>query len=219
MKQRTSQILFAYWNNVRGGRVAPRRLEIEPSRITPILAETFILELTGNRTFTFRLAGTRICDQLGIELRGRNLIELFRDGDRDEIEGGLAAVRARGAVLVAEFAVGPQAGPPAERHRIACFELVVLPLTHQSDEISRFLGAISPIKPPHWLGHEPAGAAMLIEQQLVWPDGRPHAVIERGKRQAPFMPELAEARIVRFDRRQFRILEGGRKDPPLSNGD
>ena len=44
MQQRTNQILFAYWNDVRGERLAPRRFEIEPARIATILPETFILE-------------------------------------------------------------------------------------------------------------------------------------------------------------------------------
>ena len=46
MKNRTSQILFAYWNEARQGRVAPRRLDIEPARIAGILSETMILEQT-----------------------------------------------------------------------------------------------------------------------------------------------------------------------------
>ena len=46
MKQRTIQTLYAYWNELRAGRIAPRRLEIEPSRISSILPETFMLERT-----------------------------------------------------------------------------------------------------------------------------------------------------------------------------
>ncbi len=49
MKQRTIQTLYAYWNELRAGRVAPRRLEIEPARIGSILPETFMLERTESR--------------------------------------------------------------------------------------------------------------------------------------------------------------------------
>jgi len=31
------QTLYSYWNEVRRGRIAPQRLEIEPSRIAAIL--------------------------------------------------------------------------------------------------------------------------------------------------------------------------------------
>ncbi|MEO1694679.1 MAG: PAS domain-containing protein, partial [Pseudomonadota bacterium] len=44
MKHSTSHSLYAYWNEVRDGRPAPRRFEIEPSRIAHILSETLILE-------------------------------------------------------------------------------------------------------------------------------------------------------------------------------
>jgi len=30
MKQKTVQTLYAYWNEIRAGRLAPKRLEIEP---------------------------------------------------------------------------------------------------------------------------------------------------------------------------------------------
>ena len=42
--QPSLQTLYSYWNEVRAGRLAPQRLEIEPSRIAGVLAETFMLE-------------------------------------------------------------------------------------------------------------------------------------------------------------------------------
>ena len=42
--QRSLQTLYGYWNELRAGRLAPQRLEIEPSRIAGILSETFMLE-------------------------------------------------------------------------------------------------------------------------------------------------------------------------------
>ncbi len=85
MKERTSQHLFAYWNTVRGDRVAPRRFEIEPSRIAGVLPETFILEREARGDYRFRLAGTRICEQFGREFRGANLLDLFAADDRETI--------------------------------------------------------------------------------------------------------------------------------------
>src|SRR5947209_8169807 len=79
MKQRTSQIIYRYWNEVRGTRLAPTRLEIEPGRIAEVLSETFILENTDTGSYVFRLAGTRICDQFGHELRGRSFLDMAGD--------------------------------------------------------------------------------------------------------------------------------------------
>src|SRR5262245_16401234 len=55
-----TQALYAYWNEVRGDRLAPRRLEIQPARIAEHLLDTFILERSGRSAFRFRLAGTRV---------------------------------------------------------------------------------------------------------------------------------------------------------------
>ncbi len=207
MKQRTSHILFSYWNDVRGERLAPRRFEIEPSRISRILAETFILERVDSRTYTFRLAGTKICEQFGVEFRGRNFLDLAGEGDRSALEIDLAAITGQGAAGVLELeACDPNSRPVR-------FEALVLPLTHGHQGVTRYVGTLSAIEPPSWIGFEPLKPHGLLSHTLLWPDGRPHAVIERSNRQAPFVPELASAKIVRFNRRHFRVLEGGRKGP------
>ncbi len=206
MKQRTSHILFSYWNDVRGDRLAPRRFEIEPSCIATILAETFILERVDSRTYAFRLAGTKICEQFGMEFRGRNFLDLTGASDRGALEQDLAAITDQGAAGVLEFEACDPSGRPVR------FEALVLPLTHGRQGVTRYLGAISAIEPPPWIGFEALKPHALLSHTLFWPDGRPHAVLERTNRQAPFVPELAAAKIVRFNRRHFRVLEGGRKD-------
>jgi hypothetical protein len=206
MNLRTSHILYGYWNEVRGERMAPCRFEIEPSCISEILSETFILERLDARTFPFRLAGTRICDNFGVELRGRNFLELVPDDDRPVLESMLSSVTDQGAVAVCEIEARDDGG------RSVAFEVIVLPLTHEGASIRRYLGAVTAIDPPVWLGYQRLWPSGLLRHNLMWPDGRPHAVIERSNRQSPFISSLANARVVRQNRRQFRILEGGRKD-------
>ena len=92
MKQRSLQILYKYWNGVRAGRIAPRRLEIEPARIAGILAETFMLERITAAEFQFRLAGSRLCELFGSELRGTDFLDGWNAADRDLLERQLAAV-------------------------------------------------------------------------------------------------------------------------------
>lgn len=204
MKQRTSHTLFGYWNDVRGARMAPRRFDIEPSRISDILAETFVLERIDTHTFVFRLAGTRICDMFGLELRGRNFADFADQDGHAELEHAMAVITGQGAVGVFEIEAGDPTG------RKVRFEAVMLPLTHLDEGVSRYLGSISAIDTPSWLGFEPLSDFKLVEHLLIWPDGRPHAVVERQNRQAPFSPALAKARVVRLNRRQFRVLDGGR---------
>lgn len=204
MKQPTSRILYNYWNEIRGHRMAPTRFEIEPARIAPILSETFILERTPAQTYPFRLAGTRICERFGQELRGLDFACLAGD-DRHVLRKALETVTADGAVAVLELEAETDDG------RGATFEAIVLPLMHPDDEVTRYLGAISAIHAPAWLGAETLSPTGLLTHEVVWPEGRPQLHFDADERQLPFAPELAAARIVRINRRQFRVLDGGRK--------
>lgn len=203
MKQATTRILFEYWNEVRGSRMAPTRFEIEPSRIAPILSETFILERTRRASYAFRLAGTKICEQLGRELRGEDFLSLVPE-DGAILSKALEAVTGDGAGVVME--IEAETGDA----RSVTFEAIVLPLVHPASEVTRYLGAMTAVERPAWLGIERLETATLLTHDVIWPDGRPCAFAD--ERQLPFSPELAAARIVKSARRQFRILDGGRKE-------
>jgi hypothetical protein len=205
MKQRTSQVLYAYWNDVRGDRMAPRRFEIEPSRIAAILPETFILERLTAETFRFRLAGTRICEQLGIELRGTDFLDLWTGEDRDLVQRDLATLARQGGAGLLEAEALTASGQGVR------LELLLLPLVHTQNSVDRLLGALSPIDAPAWLGTERATRYRLLRHEVIWPDGRPHSLIERNH-QAPFHATIQTARLVRSDRRQFRVYDGGRSE-------
>jgi hypothetical protein len=206
MKQRTVQTLYGYWNALRAGRIAPRRLEIEPSRIGSILSETFMLERTDPATCRYRLAGTRLCEIFGFELRGTNLLDGWSEADRRTLAHHMTATCGQGAVTLIEFEAG------ADSTRRVQLEAILLPLVHDGTSIDRVIGAMSAMSSPNWLGHERLRERRLIRHEMIWPDGRPHAVIERAGRQAPFHPAPAQARIVKDERRSFRVLDGGRKD-------
>lgn len=195
MKQRTSQSLYEYWNEVRGSRLAPRRFEIEPARIAPILAETFILERADAETFRFRIAGTRLCDQFGAELRGTNFLQFWTDADRLALEADLAAVCERGGVLVLTFEASSD-----WRHRVA-FEAVLLPLMHTDKSVNRILGAMSTLTSPPWLGTERLVSKLLVDHAVVWPDGAPTQI---------GVDTDTGGKTVYFQQRRFRVLDGGR---------
>jgi hypothetical protein len=191
MQQPTSRQLYAYWDRVRNGRVAPRRFEIEPARIPGLLPETFIAEGAGLLGFRFRLAGTKICEQFGRELRGIDLLSLFAGKDREQLAAILHAVISDGAVGHGLFR------SLTSSNRETRFELVLMPLIHTGETINRLLGVISAIEPPFWLGAETLARHELIELHLHWPDGPPAHAARRG------------AEIVRLSPRRFRVLDGG----------
>lgn len=204
MKQRTNQTLFAYWNEVRALRIAPRRFEIEPAQIAQILPETFILERVDPETYPFRLAGTRICEQFGAEFRGTDFLDGWIEGDRATLVRQLNAVCRQGGVLVVDIEAS------VDQHRRAGFEVVAMPLLHTGDIVSRLVGAISAIDAPAWLGTEKLWRKRILGHEIIWPDGRPHPVADKLRQAVPMRPELAGARLVRHNRRSFRVLDGGR---------
>jgi hypothetical protein len=207
MKQHISQTLYAYWNEVRGNRLAPKRFEIEPSCLAEILPDTFILERIDPQTARFRLAGTRICEAFGVEFRGANFFEMFAPEDRAALQRQFSAIAGQGAAGLFTIDASTEAGHSAR------FEITVLPLIHTRDVIDRFLGSVAPAKAETWFGSETIVTLRLAASELIWPEGRPHAIIENAHHQAPFQPYVRSARIVRSDRRQFRVYDGGRTSP------
>jgi hypothetical protein len=188
--QPTSRQLYAYWDRIRNGRIAPRRFEIEPSQIAGILPETFIVESAGLLGYRFRLAGTRICEQFGRELRGADLLSLFQDSERDALASLLGTVFTDGAVGQGRFRAYTGS------NRQADVELLLLPLIHTGESINRVLGAIVAIEPPFWLGAEPLQRQEIVDLDLNWPDGTP-----------PFAQGGAE--VISLARRRLRVLPGG----------
>jgi hypothetical protein len=192
MQQPTTRQLYAYWDSIRNGRVAPRRFEIEPSMITALLPETFIIEGTSGLGYRFRLAGTRICEQFGRELRGADFLGLWDDQDREAVASLLRSVFTDAAVGQGHFRAF------SASNRQANFEFLLLPLIHAGDNVNRSLGAITAVEPPFWLGAEPLIRQEIGDLDLHRPDGVP-----------AFLAQSSE--LVNVGSRRFRVLEGGRK--------
>lgn len=204
IRQRTSNLLFQYWNGVRGDRVAPDRYEIEPSKIAALLPETFIVETDVSADYRIRLAGTRICDQFGRELRDCRLLEFWSGHDREGLSSALANVVNDGAVAVLLISGAHEDG------RRVDFEMTLMPLVHAGSAINRILGCLTALNPPMWLGTEILRDFTIAQIDLMWPGGQPlvmahtvsHAVPE------PAASHLG-GEIVSDARRRFRVLQGG----------
>lgn len=213
MKHPATRALYAYWNEVRAGRRAPRRLEIQPARLGGLLLDTFILERTGRSGFVFRLAGTRVSTWLGASLRTRNFLACWGEADRAMLERHLSAItdHGRAGVFTGEGYVPARAGQAATGRDAAPFELVVLPLIHTGQAIDRLLCLLVPLDGPGPAAGEPLHGLKLLAAEEIWPDGLseddPLALPETPP---SLHPNVRMARIVRQGRRQFRVYQGGR---------
>jgi len=206
MKQRTLQILYTYWDGLRAGRIAPLRLEIDPSRIGSILPEIFLLERMDTANYCYRLAGTRLCEIFGAELRGTNILDGWSAADRAVLARDLKFTCEQGAATLLTIEAS------ADNTRRVQLEAILLPLMHANSLAGRVIGAMSAIAAPHWLGHDHLRDKHLVRHELIWPDGRPHFDIEATGQQAPFLPANPPAGIAKGDRRGLRVLDGGRKE-------
>lgn len=90
--------------------------------------------------------------------------------------------------------------------------MLLLPLLHTGQSISRVLGALSPISPLPPLAPDTYTRIDLATFDVIWPDGRPHAVVARSSGPAPFLRDTGDSKVVCFERRSFRVYQGGRQD-------
>jgi hypothetical protein len=202
--------LYKYWDRIRNNRRAPRRFEIEPSEISPILSETFILERRHHDDYRFRIAGTRICEHFGKELRGLNVLDFWQPPHWQAVCALLDIISEDAAAGVIQFRAYAQPDRKAE------FEMVLLPLIHREPAISRVLGAIAPMATPYWLGMVPLTRFEILKAEEMWPSGFGHGGAGTNP-EFPYASNAQDHRIVEVDRRRFRIYDGGLSNPTKSS--
>lgn len=173
MQKQSTRTLYDYWNTLRGSRSAPDRRDIDPTKIRTALANTFILELTDNREFDFRLAGSHICAAYARELKGRSFSRLWHPRDRDAVETLVRAVTEDHAVALVTFQ-----GLTAIHTRLAV-ETILLPIRHNGSTQSRLLGAMTAVDEPYWFGTQPVVEQRITGLRLIWPDDNALAEMAR----------------------------------------
>lgn len=214
MRHHATRAIYSYWNELRAGRRAPRRLDIDPQRLGGLLLDTFILERTSRTSFDFRLAGTRVSGWLGTDLRGRNFFGFWGEADRAMLERHFAAIveLGRAGVFTGEATV---ASRPVKAQRTVPFELIVLPLMHTGQAIDRLLCLLVALDDADPGRDGARDAIKLLAAEEVWPDGRPEDKPDLAGAPPVLHPAVRTARIVRDGRRQFRVYQGGRHGDPV----
>ena len=76
-----SRALFRYWEGVRGEMSAPPRDWLDLQKIRMLVPYLFMIERKPGQGYSWRLAGTRVCELWGKELTGG---PAFTQGDRFE---------------------------------------------------------------------------------------------------------------------------------------
>jgi hypothetical protein len=198
MKNESCRALYRYWNQIRGDKPAPPRTAVEPSGISELLRDTFILQAG---EYSFRLAGTRLCACFGVELKGAAFLDLWAPADRAEMRSVLEAVADEGRAAILGISAH------ITRHRDVSFELLLLPLIQTGPKFDRILGVMAPMQLPYWLGLEPIVGQSITSTRLIWPD-EPNRPFSRAG--AVFVPTSETYLGADQRRRRFVVLEGGK---------
>jgi len=193
MKHAASRELFAYWQEKRGSRPAPERVDIEPVAIRAVLSDAFILALDHSAGHPFRLAGTRVCALFGRELKGESFLGLWTTASRPTMTDLLAILADEFIGTVAGVTARNGSGEPID------LEILLLPVGTRRPRFARAIGVLAPLSVPPWLGLSPIGALDLGNRRHVG------AALERR-----LLPRFMAPR----GRRGLLVYDGGRSTPP-----
>lgn len=163
--------LFVMWNDWRGARTMPTRNELDLGALKPVLPYMLILERSPvSPRYIFRLAGTALREVTGIELTGRDLLDLWPAGmERIYMEQALDKVV--GAQIASVFRLRGETG---NGHYLA-LEMLCLPVRVDNRRTVNVLGALLPFSAPFWLGDPMIRRYRLIERTALCTAAAPDA--------------------------------------------
>jgi hypothetical protein len=127
----------AHWERCRGGALVPRRADIDPRAIAPLISSAFIAERIAPGVVRLRVAGMHLNDLMGMEVRGMPLACFIAPADREAF--GLRVVDLFDGPAILRFALRSARGigrPPLAA------TLMLLPLRSDLGDISRALGCL-----------------------------------------------------------------------------
>ena len=136
-----------YWTKMRQGGMVPRRADIDPRGIEPLLAEAFVAERIAPGLARLRIAGNHLTDLMGMEVRGMPLSSFILPEHRDGLADLLVDLFDAPALLDLELT-----SKGAGRGGALTGRMVLMPLRSDLGDVSRALGCLVTEGP---LGREP----------------------------------------------------------------
>lgn len=180
----------AHWESCRKGHDVPARTDIDPRRIAPLLAQTFIAERIAPGVIRLRIAGMRLSDLMGMDVRGMPLCSVIAPADRADFAMRLVDLFDGPAILRLDLHSRGGFGRPA-----LDATMMLLPLRSDLGDVSRALGCL--------VAHGPVGRPTRrfgIRRAETLPLGAPATpfALIRGDARAPrpAPPARAHLRLV-----------------------
>ena len=160
MKHRNSHFAVGYWSRIRNGRATPDQADIDPKALKRLLPFVFLLDARGGN-FTYRLAGTTLCERYGSELRGRDYF-LHWDPESSARLSELLRQSLRARLPLCLTSIGA-----VDHCHMIEIETVLMPLTFGSDQPERFLGVAQVLTDVAPLAGQAISFERLVTSKLV----------------------------------------------------
>ena len=128
------QPLYRYWESKRGDRRKPRRADIDPFELVPMLASLMIVDVVPDaRRYVYRLVGTREVDARGSGPTGRPVGEAFIGSGRDRVLANYDRVVASAMPHIDSGTV------ITTRNKVDDSHVIFLPLSEDGETVSQIL--------------------------------------------------------------------------------
>jgi hypothetical protein len=140
--------LLDYWHQIRGDRAMPRRQDVDPTMIWPLLTHVMMTEwhVNPDRLY-YRIGGTELVSALGFELRGKWLNDVY--SDPDDIERTLLLYR---RVADGKTPVLGRTEGTLMRLGIKAYEWIICPLADDGEQVTHFIALEDYVSPRPYLG-------------------------------------------------------------------
>jgi hypothetical protein len=174
-----AQGVLDYWEGLRDGRLVPKRSEIDPRALRKSLNHTFILEARTPDNIRFRLAGSKLCDCMGMEMRGMPAYAMIVQEGRNAFNEAIQICLAHPQIV--DFQLSPTA------------RMVLLPMADEDNTINRILGCVNadpnnPDFPTRFTVRSMTQTRIIAAKSIL-----PKLVAELAEDQQPFQSKTKKA--------------------------
>jgi hypothetical protein len=138
MRQAATTKILAYWDQLALESAVPAASQVDPRALKTHLPDLFMLERLDRAVFAFRLAGTRMCQRFGRELRDHDFVRLFPAAQQGDVLAQLGRALQTGEPIVLKAGAATLDGTTTGT------EIVLMPLTDAEGRVVRLLGALLP---------------------------------------------------------------------------
>lgn len=164
----SSRALFRFWEQSRAERSAPRRAELDLTRIRPLVPDLLIAEYDTRRAiFRWRLAGTNICELYRHEVTGSNMLKGWDSFETDVASRFLGAVIGSQQPCLIRFRLH------TDINQIIGAELIGLPMLAADDSTVHILGGLFPFRDVWSMGYGRITGIELSGARSIWTEHLP----------------------------------------------